>query len=161
MVRPAAFTDIARIVSFIRKLAEYEKLEHQLQATEADIRGALFGPIKYAEALIAEEDGEAVGFALFFPTFSTFLGKPGIYIEDLFVLREARGRGHGKALLLEIVRLAAERGCGRIEWSVLDWNEPAIRFYEKLGAVPLAEWQAMRLSEAAIASLANATRGRN
>ena len=118
------------------------------------LRRNLFGERRYAEVLIGEEDGEPVGFALFFHNFSTFLGKPGIYLEDLFVKPDHRGGGYGKALLQRLAQLAVERDCGRLEWAVLDWNEPAIGFYRKLGAVPMEDWTIFRLSGAALHDLA-------
>ena len=155
-IAPAAEADVPLILAFIRGLAEYEKLAHACVATEADLRRTLFGPRPYAEVLIARLGGEPAGFALFFHNYSTFLGKPGIYLEDLFVRPAHRGRGVGKALLAELARLARDRGCGRVEWSVLDWNEPSIAFYKSLGAVPMDEWTTFRLSEDAIARLADA-----
>ncbi len=145
IIREALERDVPLILDFIRQLAVYEKLENLVVATEAGLRGALFGPRPYAEVIIAEHDGRPAGFALFFHNFSTFLGKPGIYLEDLFVLPSERGRGTGKALLVALARIAAARDCGRIEWSVLNWNEPAIRFYKSLGAVPMHEWTVFRL----------------
>ncbi len=144
-IRQAIEQDVPLILDFIRQLAVYEKLEDCVVATETDLRTALFGPRTYAEVIIAEHDGRPAGFALFFHNFSTFLGKPGIYLEDLFVLPSERGRGTGKALLLALARIAAARDCGRIEWSVLNWNEPAIGFYRCLGAVPMDEWTVYRL----------------
>lgn len=143
-VRPAQAADVPAVLRFIRALAEYEKLSGAVVATESMLRQQLFGPKPAAEVLIADLVGEPVGFALFFTTFSTFLGRPGIWLEDLFVLPEYRGRGVGKALLLEVARIAVERRCGRLEWSVLDWNEPAIRFYESLGAVAMNDWTIYR-----------------
>ena len=153
-VRPAAPAEMAQVLAFIRELARYEQLEHQVSATEADLTAALFGPRPYAEVVFACLEGVPVGFALFFHNFSTFLGKPGIYLEDLFVRPEARGRGVGKQLLAWLARTALERGCARLDWAVLDWNEPAIGFYRSLGAVALDEWTAFRLSGAALAALA-------
>lgn len=150
----ATEADVPLILSFVRGLAEYEKLGHECVATEADLRATLFGPRPYAEVLIARHRGEPAGFALFFHNYSTFLAKPGIYLEDLFVLPEHRGRGIGKALLVELARLARDRGCGRLEWSVLDWNEPSIAFYKSLGATPMDEWTIFRMTEGAIAKLA-------
>src|SRR5688572_14456786 len=134
MIRPASPTDVPVIAELIRGLAEYEKLADEVTLTEADLTEHLFGARRHAEVLLAEEEGRVVGFALFFHNFSTFLAKPGVYLEDLFVRPEARGRGHGKALLVAMARIAVERGCGRFEWSVLDWNTPAIEFYKRLGA---------------------------
>jgi GNAT superfamily N-acetyltransferase len=153
-LRPATAADVPQILAFIRALAEYERLLHEVVATEDGIRAALFGPRPYAEVILAEEAGLPVGFALFFHTFSTFLGQPGIYLEDLFVVPEARGQGVGKALLAELARLAVARGCGRVEWAVLDWNAPAIRFYDSLGARPNQEWTVYRLTGAPLAALA-------
>jgi GNAT superfamily N-acetyltransferase len=144
-VRPARPEDCETIVNLVRELAVYEKLDHLARATPADLRRHLFGPRPYAEALIAEADGGPVGMALFFHTFSTFLGRPGLYLEDVFVRPEARGRGIGKALLASVARIAAERGCGRLEWSVLNWNTPAIGFYVSLGARPMSEWTVYRI----------------
>jgi GNAT superfamily N-acetyltransferase len=153
-IRAATSDDTPLILAFIRDLAEYERLLDRVVATEAGLRQAIFGPRPYAEVAIAEVDGRPVGFALFFHTFSTFLGQPGLYLEDLYVRPEARGRGVGRALLVHLARLAAERGCGRVEWAVLDWNAPAIGFYERLGARPNAEWTVYRLSGAPLAALA-------
>lgn len=147
MIRPATPGDVGTICGLIRQLAEYEKLTHQVVLEENRVHEHLFGPRPYAEVLLAEQDNVVVGFALFFHNYSTFLGKPGIYLEDLFVVPEQRGHGHGKALLVALARLAVERGCGRMEWSVLDWNEPAIHFYRSLGAVPMNEWTVFRLTE--------------
>ncbi len=146
MIRPAIEADLPEIVSLIRALAEYERLAHEVVLDEARLREFLFGARPAAEVLIALDAGAVVGFALFFGNFSTFLGRPGLYLEDLFVRPEFRGRGHGKALLRTLARLAVERGCGRLEWAVLDWNEPAIRFYQSLGAVPLKDWTVFRLT---------------
>lgn len=142
----ATVGDVPVILSFIRQLAEYEKLSDAVTATEEVLRETLFGPRAVAEVLIGRLDTSPVGFALFFHNFSTFLGRPGIYLEDLFVIPEMRGRGFGRALLAELARLAVERECGRLEWSVLDWNEPAIRFYKNLGAVPMDEWTTFRVT---------------
>jgi len=142
------------IADLIRGLARYEKLEDQVEMTEELLATALFGERPYAEVVLAEEDGLAVGFALFFHNFSTFLGRPGIYLEDLFVLPEFRGRGIGRTLLAHLARLAVERGCGRLEWAVLDWNRDAIGFYERLGARPLSEWTVYRLTGEALTDLA-------
>lgn len=153
-VRPATTADVPRILTFIRELAEYEKLSHDVVATEALLLEHLFGSRSVAEALIAELDHQPAGFALFFHNFSTFLACPGIYLEDLYVRPALRGRGVGKALLLHVVKLAHQRGCGRVEWSVLDWNEPAIGFYRSLGAGAMDEWTVYRLDAAAIERLA-------
>jgi GNAT superfamily N-acetyltransferase len=152
-VRPAAEHEVPEVLRFIRELAVYERLEHEVVATEAALRAALFGPRPYAEVALACLDGTPVGFALFFHNFSTFVGKPGIYLEDLFVRPEARGRGVGRSLLAWLARTALERGCGRLEWAVLDWNEPAIGFYRSLGAVSQDEWTTMRVSGAALERL--------
>jgi GNAT superfamily N-acetyltransferase len=153
-IRPAAEHDVPQVLRFIRELAVYERLEHEVVATEAALRAALFGPRPYAEVVLACLDGAPVGFALFFHNFSTFLGKPGIYLEDLFVRPEARGRGVGRSLLAWLARTALERGCGRLDWAVLDWNEPSIRFYHGLGALAQDEWTTMRVSGAALERLA-------
>ncbi|HEU4651362.1 MAG TPA: GNAT family N-acetyltransferase [Croceibacterium sp.] len=153
-IRPATPADLPLIAELIRALAAYEKLADEVRFDEAVLGAALFGPRPYAEVLIGEVDGEAMGFALFFHNFSTFEGRPGIYLEDLFVRPAARGRGLGKALLGELARLATERDCARLEWSVLDWNAPSIGFYRSLGARPMDEWTVMRLDGAALAGLA-------
>jgi GNAT superfamily N-acetyltransferase len=150
MIRLATPTDIPAIVHLIRALADYEKLSHQVVVHEAQLREHLFGPKPYAEVLLAEDGGQVVGYALFFHTYSTFLGRPSLYLEDLFVLPEQRGRGHGKALLAQLARLAVERGCGRFEWMVLDWNTPAIQFYESLGAALNPEWKLCRMTGEAL-----------
>jgi GNAT superfamily N-acetyltransferase len=152
MIRPATADDTPNICALIRALADYEKLPTCFDETQ--IRDHLFGSRAYAEVLIAEESGEVVGFALFFHNYSTFKGEPGIYLEDLFVKPEHRGKGHGRDLLVALARLALERGCGRLEWSVLNWNEPAIRFYQSLSAVPMDQWTVYRLTGDALASLA-------
>lgn len=154
MIESATIDDLPAILSLIRALADYEKLSDMVVATEADLHDALFGARPAAECLIARADGQPVGFALFFHNFSTFLGRRGIYLEDLFVVPEARGNGHGKALLKRLAELAVERGCGRLEWSVLDWNEPSIRFYEGLGARRMSEWLIYRLSGDALRAFA-------
>jgi GNAT superfamily N-acetyltransferase len=155
-IRPATAADAPIIASLIRELAVYEKLEHLAKATPEDLVRHLFGDRPAAEVLIAETDGQAVGFALFFSTFSTFRGQPGIYLEDLFVRLEHRGQGIGKALLASIAKVAVERRCGRLEWSVLDWNQPSIDFYRSQGAVPMDEWTVFRVDEAALTRLAAA-----
>ncbi len=154
-IKPSTIDDVPVILSFIQKLADYENLSHEVVATEDGLREVLFGERRYAETIIAYYQSKAVGFALFFHSFSTFLGKPGIYLEDLFVDPEQRGKGFGKALLVYLAKLARERNCGRFEWSVLDWNEPSIQFYESLGAVPLNEWTMYRLTGEALEQLAN------
>jgi GNAT superfamily N-acetyltransferase len=145
-IRPALSSDVAEILRLIGELAEYEKLADMAVGTEASLREALFGARPAAEAMIAERGGRAVGFALYFTTFSTFLCKPGLYLEDLFVEPAHRGAGIGKALLQRLAQLAAERGCGRLEWRVLDWNEPSIRFYESLGSSLMKEWILVRMT---------------
>jgi GNAT superfamily N-acetyltransferase len=153
-IEKATERDTAVILSFIKELAEYERLSHEVVATEELLRASLFGERPVAEVLIAYSGEGAVGFALFFHNFSTFLGRPGIYLEDLYVQPHARGRGVGRALLSRLARLAMERGCGRLEWAVLDWNEPAIRFYKNLGAVPMDEWTVFRATGQALERLA-------
>jgi GNAT superfamily N-acetyltransferase len=154
VIRNARPDDIDTIAELIRALAEYERLSHEAQFDVADLRDALFGARPYAEVLLAESSGEVVGFALFFHNFSTFLARPGIYLEDLFVRPEHRGGGHGRALLAALARIALEQGCGRLEWSVLDWNEPSIAFYRALGALPMDDWTTYRLTGNALATLA-------
>jgi len=153
-IRFATTDDSATILTFIRDLAEYEKLPGEVVADEEAIRTTLFGPRPAAEVLIAELAGAPAGFALFFPSYSTFLGKPGLYLEDLFVRLDARGRGVGRALMAALARIAVQRDYGRFEWSVLDWNEPALRFYRSLGAKPHAGWTVQRLTGAPLAELA-------
>lgn len=153
-LRFATADDAGLILAFIRELAEYEQMSHEVVADEAGLRRALFGERRFAEVVLAEEGDQPVGFALFFHNFSTFLGRPGIYLEDLFVRPRARGRGIGKALLAFLAKLAVERGCGRLEWWVLDWNEDAIRFYERLGARGMDEWTIFRLDGSALEDLA-------
>ncbi len=153
-VRPATAGDLPQVLAFIRELAVYERLEREVVATEADLGAALFGPRPFAEVILACLDGTPVGFALFFHNFSTFLGKPGIYLEDLFVRPEARGLGVGKRLLAWLARTTIERGCARLDWAVLDWNQPSIGFYVSLGAVALDEWRTFRLAGAALERLA-------
>jgi GNAT superfamily N-acetyltransferase len=147
--------DVSTIFSLIRGLAEYERLSHEMVGTEDLLREHLFGERPYVEVLLAEVGDRPVGFALFFHNYSTFLTRPGIYLEDLFVLPQERGRGYGKALLTALGRLAVERGCGRLEWSVLDWNEPSIQFYRSLGAVGLDEWTVNRVTGEALERLAS------
>ena len=154
MIRPATPDDVPTIARLIRGLAEYERLAHRVELDEARLREHLFGPRPYAEVLLAEEAGAVVGFALFFPVYSTFLARPGLYLEDLFVEPAQRGRGHGKALLAALARLVLERGYGRLEWSVLNWNEPAIGFYRALGAMPMDEWTVYRLTGDALRAAA-------
>ena len=157
MIRPATVADVSTIAELIRALATYENLSESVVLDEDRLREHLFGALRYAEVLVAEEDGGVVGFALFFHNYSTFLGRPGLYLEDLFVRPEYRRRGHGRALLTAVARLAHERGCGRLEWSVLDWNEPAISFYRSLGAVPLEEWTTFRLTADALEGIAGSS----
>ena len=151
---PAADGDIPDIHALIRALAEYERLSDQLVSTEDDIRHGLFGPRPYAEVILAKSDGRTVGFALFFHNYSTFLGRPGIYLEDLFVLPERRGVGIGRALFAALARIAVERGCGRLEWSVLDWNDTALGFYRRMGAIVMDDWRICRLTGEALAQTA-------
>ncbi len=153
-IRPARPDDAEAIAALIRELAAYEKLDDEARATPESLHQHLFGPRPFAEALIAEVDGEPVGFALFFHNFSTFRGQPGLYLEDLFVRPEFRGRGLGKSLLARLAALAVERDCGRLEWAVLDWNAPAIGFYRSLGARPMDEWTVFRVDDEALARLA-------
>ena len=153
-ITPATPADVPVILAFIRELAEYEKLLDRVTATERLLHETLFGARRYAEVLVARLDGKPVGYALFFHNYSTFLARPGIYLEDVYVQPAVRGRGVGKALLREVARVALERDCGRLEWSVLDWNKPSIDFYRSLGAAPMDEWTTYRMDEAAIAALA-------
>ncbi len=154
-MREASEEDVPLILSFIRELAEYEKLSHEVVATEEELRKSLFGERRYAEVLIAEHDGSPAGFALFFHNFSTFLGKPGVYLEDLYVNPAFRGAGVGKKLLVHLASLAKRRGCGRLEWWVLDWNEPSIGFYKNLGATAMDDWTIYRLAGTALDDLAS------
>lgn len=154
-IRNAEEKDIPLILSLIKALAEYEKLSHEAVVDEILLKDNLFGETKYAEVLISEYNDKPAGFALFFHNFSTFLGKPGIYLEDLFVFPEYRGKGIGKALLVKLAQIAVERNCGRLEWSVLDWNEPAINFYKSLGAGPMDEWTIYRVTGEKLRNLAN------
>jgi GNAT superfamily N-acetyltransferase len=149
-IRFAVAEDVPLILRFIQGLAEYERLTHEVTATEEMLRETLFGARRMAEVLVGDYQGQPVGFALFFHNFSTFLGRPGIYLEDLFVIPAMRGRGFGRALLTYLAKLATERNCGRLEWAVLDWNEPSIKFYKKLGAVPMEDWTVFRLTGAAL-----------
>ena len=155
LIRPAVAADVRELLRLIGELAEYEKLAHMAVGTEAMLRDALFGKRPVCEALIAERGGRAVGFALYFTTFSTFLCKPGLYLEDLFVEPEHRGHGFGKAFLVALARIAIDRGYQRFEWVVLDWNEPAIAFYHALGAEPVEGWTTYRLTGPALTSLAS------
>jgi GNAT superfamily N-acetyltransferase len=154
VICPAREEDVPLILSFIRELAEYERLSHEVVATEAGLREELFGPRPVAEVVIGCYQETPVGFALFFHNMSTFVGRRGLYLEDLYVRPAYRGRGYGRALLLHVARLAKERGCGRFEWAVLDWNEPAIQFYKKLGAVPMSDWTIFRVTGEALDRLA-------
>ena len=151
---PAVEADLPLVHRFIRELAEYERLLDAVTATEEKLRRTLFGPRPCAEVVLAYDGDEPLGFALFFPNYSTFLAQPGIYLEDLYVRPEARGKGVGRALLVHLARLAVERGCGRLEWAVLDWNETAIRFYKGLEARPMDEWITFRLTGEPLARLA-------
>jgi GNAT superfamily N-acetyltransferase len=153
-IRPAAPADLEAIVRLIHGLAEFEKLTHLVQVTPESLAPHLFGERPVAEALVAERAGHVVAFALFFTNFSTFLAKPGLYLEDLFVEPAERGQGIGQALLEHLARLAATRGCGRFEWSVLDWNEGAIRFYQRLGATVMPDWRICRIAGPALAAFA-------
>jgi GNAT superfamily N-acetyltransferase len=153
-IRPATAQEMPQVLAFIRELAEYEHLEDQVVASEADLAAGLFGPRPYAEVVFGCLDGTAVGFALFFHNFSTFRGKPGIYLEDLYVRPAARGHGVGKQLLTWLARTTLERGCARLDWAVLDWNEPSIGFYHSLGAVMLDDWKVMRVSGTPLERLA-------
>jgi GNAT superfamily N-acetyltransferase len=157
-IRAAVSDDVPAILAFIRELASYERLEDRVVATETGLRETLFGPRPYADVLMAIDGGVPIGFALFFHNYSTFMGRPGIYLEDLYVREPARGRGVGKALLARIARLAVERNCGRLEWAVLDWNEPALGFYRRLGAEPMADWTVFRLTGPALAAVADLAR---
>jgi GNAT superfamily N-acetyltransferase len=153
-IRPADEHEVGLVLQFIRDLARYEHLEHKVVATEEGLRNTLFGARPYAEVVFACLNGEPVGFALFFHNFSTFLGSPGIYLEDLYVRPEARRHGIGRRLLSWLAATALSRGCGRLEWAVLDWNEPSIRFYRKLGAVAMDEWTTYRVTGPALTTLA-------
>jgi GNAT superfamily N-acetyltransferase len=153
-IRFAERPDVPLILRLIKALSVYEKLEDKVVATEEKVDHALFGPRPYAETLIAEEEGRPVGFALFFHNFSTFLAQPGIYLEDLFVEPDHRGKGIGRALLARLAQVAVERDCGRLEWAVLDWNKDAIAFYERLGATPNDDWTVYRLAGESLRALA-------
>ena len=155
-IEPAGIRDVPLILGLIKALAEYERLTHEVEATEAGLRESLFGAAPHAEAIIARAGGEGVGFALWFHSYSTFLARRGLYLEDLFVLPEWRGRGIGRALLGHLARVAMERGCGRMEWSVLDWNEQAIGVYRGIGARAMDEWTVYRLTGEALGRLAKA-----
>jgi GNAT superfamily N-acetyltransferase len=153
-ITPATRDDVRDIESLVRELAVYEKLEHLMVSTPADFERELFGPKSVIECIVAKEDGRAVGFALFFHNFSTFLGRRGLYLEDLFVKPECRGKGYGKALLVRLAQIAVERNCGRFEWSVLDWNTPSIKFYEAMGAKLLPDWKIVRTTGDALTHMA-------
>jgi GNAT superfamily N-acetyltransferase len=153
-IRAVREEDLDLVLAFIRELAEYEHLAHEVTATTQDLRAALFGPRPHAEAVLGSVDGEPCGFALYFHNFSTFLGKPGLYLEDLYVRPGARGRGLGSYMLAWLARLALERGCGRFEWAVLDWNEPALKVYRALGARAADEWTLHRVTGEALVRLA-------
>lgn len=154
-IRPAAASDVAAIIDLIRQLSVYERLEHMITGNDAMMHEALFGTKPSCECVIAEENGMAVGFALYFTTFSTFLCKPGLYLEDLFIIPAVRGKGYGKSLLKYLAGLAKARDCGRFEWRVLDWNEPSIQFYKSLGATIMPEWHLVRMTEVEFSALAN------
>ena len=154
-LRKAEISDCKAILDLISQLAEYEKLSHEVIADVPTLEETLFGKRQFAEAILAEYEGEVVGFALFFHNFSTFIGRPGLYLEDLFVKPDFRGKRIGETLLSYLARLAVERNCGRLEWSVLDWNEPSINFYKKLGATPMDEWTTFRLTGETLDKLAN------
>ena len=158
-IRPATRVDARELLGLIRALADYEKLAHMVSTDEAMLERELFAPDSPAEALICRVDGEAVGMAIYCHNFSTFLGRKGLYLEDLFVKQEHRGRGYGKALLLATARIAHQRNCGRFEWMVLDWNTPSIRFYESLGAKRLDEWRLFRVTGEALEKLAGKSQG--
>ena len=156
-IRPATPDDVPLIITFIHELATYEKLAHEVVASEADMHAALFGEPPVVETVIASLDGEPVGYALFFPTFSTFLGKPGLYLEDLYVRPAARGFGVGRKLLAHLARITVERGWGRFEWAVLDWNEPSIAFYKKMGATAMHDWTVFRITGEELKRLARSS----
>jgi len=155
-IRPARVEDVPVILGLIRELATYERAPDEVTATEERLVDVLFGEKPVAEVLLAFEGKSPVGFAVFFHNFSTWLGRPGLYLEDLFVRPEDRGKGYGRALLIHLAKIARDRGCGRMEWAVLDWNEPAIQFYRKLGAKSMDEWTVFRLKRDGIAKLADA-----
>ena len=155
-IRPATVGDVPIILELIRALATYERAPNEVTATEEGLTEVLFGEKPAAEVLLAFENKTAVGFAVFFHNFSTWLGRAGLYLEDLFIKPEKRGKGYGRALLVELAKIARDRGCGRMEWAVLDWNEPAIKFYRSLGAQPMHEWTVFRLTREGISELASA-----
>lgn len=154
-IRAATEADVPTLLEFIRAIADYEHLLHEVTATEEQLRDQLFGNPPKAEVLFACENDVPVGFALFFHNFSTFLAKPGLYVEDLFVLQDFRGKGYGRALMIQLARIARDRECGRLEWTVLNWNQPARDFYDSLGATPLSDWIVERVTGSAIDALAN------
>jgi GNAT superfamily N-acetyltransferase len=154
-IRQANAADVPIILELIRALATYERAPNEVTATESGLKEVLFGKKPAAEVLLAFEKDRAIGFAVFFHNFSTWLGRPGLYLEDLFVRPEDRGKGYGRALLIQLAKIARERDCGRMEWAVLDWNEPAIQFYRKLGAKPMDEWTVFRLTRDGITELAD------
>jgi GNAT superfamily N-acetyltransferase len=153
-IRAATIEDVPLLLRLVRELAEYERLAHEVSATEEDLRASMFGARPYAEAIVADVDGEAAGFALYFHTFSTFLGRPGLYLEDLYVRPAHRRRGVGEALLRRVAAVACERDCGRMEWAALDWNTPAVDFYKRLGAEPLDDWTTYRVAGESLQRLA-------
>jgi GNAT superfamily N-acetyltransferase len=155
-IRPAGVEDVPIVLQLIRDLAAYERAPDEVVATEEQLVDVLFGERPVAEVLLAFEEGSPVGFAIYFYNFSTWLGRPGLYLEDLFVKPDKRGKGYGRALLVELAKIARDRECGRMEWAVLDWNEPAIKFYRALGAKPMDEWTVFRLTGEEIAKLADA-----
>jgi GNAT superfamily N-acetyltransferase len=155
-IRPARVKDVPIILQLIRDLATYERAPNEVTATEEQLVDVLFGERSAAEVLLAFEEESPVGFAVYFYSFSTWLGRPGLYLEDLFVNPEKRGKGYGRALLVELAKIARDRGCGRMEWAVLNWNEPAIKFYQAIGAKPMDEWTVFRLTRDEIAKLADA-----
>lgn len=154
-IRTTTEADVPIILRLIQELADYERAPDAVVTTEGGLRDVLFGASPSAEVLLALEEGEPIGFAVYFYSFSTWLGRPGIYLEDLFVRPTARGKGYGRALLERLAQIAQDRGCGRMEWAVLDWNDPAIQFYKKLGAEPMTEWTVFRLTQEGIAKLAS------
>jgi GNAT superfamily N-acetyltransferase len=154
-IRPASVVDVPVIRQLIRELAEYERLSDEAIVTEESLQESLFGPRPWAEVLVGEVDGEVAGFALYFHNYSTFLGRPGLYVEDVFVRPQFRGRGLGTAFFRRMARTAVDRGCGRMEWAVLDWNEPALNFYRKIGALPMSDWTVQRLVGVKLLQLAD------
>ncbi|PID44356.1 MAG: GNAT family N-acetyltransferase [Proteobacteria bacterium] len=154
IIRKATQSDSGLLLTFIKELASYEKAEHEVTATESSLEASLFGDDSTTHAVICEKAGSPVGFAIYFFNYSTWLGKHGLYLEDLYITKVERGRGVGKVLLKHLAKIAVERGCGRFEWSVLDWNEPAINFYESLGAKPKSEWIGYQLTGQELVALA-------